>query len=240
MRPTDGHQTPTTRPSFTSATGRPAARSENILARLERKADGAGPRWPVGARRAAVGAAAGAALLALVALLTPTPERLQVHGAAPLVVATPLPLPESAGELSTEGASQADSEAAQQMAAAAAAPTAAMPAIDTLPLEPSPVLPMLADVAATTPAAPLPRKSKPAPLAHAARPGPVQNTLAPAPRRERNGGEPGVDSDVALLSAILIHAPRHSAERARIEANCNIDKKCPLNSGLPALLKAAD
>jgi hypothetical protein len=50
--------------------------------------------------------------------------------------------------------------------------------------------------------------------------------------------EAPADSDVALLSAIIMHASRHDGERAQMQAaaRCPVGKKC----APPADLKATD
>ena len=69
-------------------------------------------------------------------------------------------------------------------------------------------------------------KSKAAPsrsLAGTAKPRTVR--LAPAPMPQ--GKPTAIDSDVALLSAIIIHSSRHAGERAQQEAiRCGAGKKC--------------
>jgi hypothetical protein len=95
--------------------------------------------------------------------------------------------------------------------------------------------------AKTTPAKPSTAPSRPASPAVSAPPRPVialaparpkKAAVAPAPAK----AEPAaVDSDVALLSAIIMHASRHSAERAQIEAaQCGAGKKCPSSSDAAA------
>jgi hypothetical protein len=60
--------------------------------------------------------------------------------------------------------------------------------------------------------------------------------IAPAPARPGKAAaevaakpeSAAIDSDVALLSAIIMHASRHAGERARIAAQtCSTGKKCP-------------
>jgi hypothetical protein len=85
----------------------------------------------------------------------------------------------------------------------AARSTAPKPAVASA--APKPV-PRLAAAAARPPAAAAPRPKKAAPAAQ--------------PRQE-----PAVDSDVALLSAIIMQASRHAAERAQQEAQSGAGKK---------------
>ncbi|MFL6709645.1 MAG: hypothetical protein ACJ8HI_15710, partial [Massilia sp.] len=67
MRPTDEHQSQSTRPNFMSAARRSAGSSDNILARLER---GGGARRHGWSRKAKAGTVAGVVLiLALVWLV---------------------------------------------------------------------------------------------------------------------------------------------------------------------------
>jgi hypothetical protein len=50
-----------------------------------------------------------------------------------------------------------------------------------------------------------------------------------------------VDSDIAILSAIIMHASRHADERAKMEAaQCGAGKKCAPQSDLLTPLKATD
>jgi hypothetical protein len=103
---------------------------------------------------------------------------------------------------------------AKPAAAAPAKPAAARvapprPAIKTQPARPAPV-----KVAATAPAKPV----------ATAAPRPKKAVPAPATAKPETAA---VDSDVALLSAIIMHASRHADERARIEAQtCPPGKKC--------------
>jgi hypothetical protein len=130
---------------------------------------------------------------------------------------------------------------------------------DPSSLEPIPVLPMLADVIEKAPATPAARTAHrpirpvatptPAPARSAATVaakagsahGPRVNLAPPVVGK---GADAAIDNDIALLSAILIHAPRHRAERARAEEKCKTDKKCsmsgPLPGPLPALLHAGE
>jgi hypothetical protein len=59
-----------------------------------------------------------------------------------------------------------------------------------------------------------------------------------APAQGAAASEPALDSDVALLSAIIMHANRHAAERAQMEAVRCVGKKCaPAGDAAP---KATD
>jgi hypothetical protein len=82
-----------------------------------------------------------------------------------------------------------------------------------------------------------------------AKPAPAKPVVAIAPPRPRKqvaapaaAPEPAaVDSDVALLSAIIMHASRHAAERAQLEAaRCGAGKKCPPPADPMSSLKATD
>ncbi|WP_426173598.1 hypothetical protein [Massilia sp. TWR1-2-2] len=86
-------------------------------------------------------------------------------------------------------------------------------------------------------APPAVRQSPPSPPRIAAAPARPRKVTAPAaPAVEPTA----VDSDVALLSAIIMHASRHSAEREKIEAaRCGAGKKCPPTDAFPSL-KATD
>ncbi|WP_223467829.1 hypothetical protein [Massilia soli] len=46
------------------------------------------------------------------------------------------------------------------------------------------------------------------------------------PTQAPQSGAPEVDSDVALISAILAHSTRHAAERAQLEKEACVGKKC--------------
>lgn len=221
MRNADDHPTPSPRPNFIASTRRPlAAPGESILARLDRDGDGAALRRS-GRRRKTTLAAVVVMSLALSWMLA-GPGQDDAPGArdAPVLVATPAPAEPVAQPLpATVVHSTPETRAAS----------------DPQSLEPVPVLPMLADVVEKAPAASAPRP--------ATRP---QRTTA-QPLRARAHSKPagvaadsGVETDVAFLSAILIHAPRHSAERARAEAKCKADNHCPLDGPLPALLKAVE
>ncbi len=102
------------------------------------------------------------------------------------------------------------------------------PATAVLPAEQRPARP--APVAKAAPAKPaaaprqLAKPGKPpvakpaAKLASAKKP----KSIAPAAQ----AGAPEVDSDVALISAILAHSTRHAAERAQMEKEACVGKKC--------------
>lgn len=215
MRPEDPAASPSPRPNFMAVTTRPAGSGENILARLERGSTGAAVRragWTRKAKFAASAAAAATALLACL-MIGLTQATYQGQRDVPMIVAQPVPA-EPAG---------------------VSEPLEAPP-FEPASLEPIPVLPMLADVIEKAPAMPAARR--PAQVhrtpRHAAR-SPIKTSPAPV-----KAAEASVEADVALLSAVLIHAPRHSAERARAQAKCKLDKNCPLTGPLPAMLQATE
>jgi hypothetical protein len=262
VRPTDEHQTPSTRPNFMSAKSRPSAGGDNILARLDRGGAGtARTPWSPGAKVAAVGG--GLATLALLWLLISiTQENLQERRDMQAVTATPTVL-EPASQAQSEAPAESQAEARVSSQASAHTETQASAhsdaqtekradsPVDVNSLEPIPVLPMLADVvekAPAAPAAPVAQAVTPAPRAaprsvrpHTAPRATASHAGVPRPAQEKPAkvADAAIDSDVALLSAILMHAPRHSAERARAEAKCKDDKKCTV-SPLPALIKATE
>lgn len=240
MRPTDEHQSPSTRPNFMSSARRPAGSPDNILARLEL---GRAPRrrlWPTGK---IAGTAAGAlALLGLAWLLAGmAQDSLQVHQAREVVVTAVAPTVAAAPTSSV----QAEQEALLEPRAPVQFDPVAVDADATL-VEPTLTpLPLLAEVveapaSAAGPAKAARRAPRPTAAAKSAAP---KVARAPVPRPAATGrigaAEAALENDVALLSAILINTPRHSAERARAEAACNNDKKC--QSGAAAsLLKTTD
>lgn len=239
-----------------SATRRPAGAGDNILARLERSGGGSAPRpWSRAARTGAVLAALITAALAWL-MVGLTHDQLQGQREAQVVIlATPEAPAEARVASQIEPRVELRPEATADGAPAprldARIDPALEPALDPNSLEPIPVLPMLADVVEKAPAAPAPpppaRPPRPhpashAPAAHARAATEVAAAKAKATARANAGkaADSAVETDVALLSAILLHAPRHSAERARAEAKCKADKHCTLTGPLPALLKATE
>lgn len=228
MRPTDEHQSPSTRPNFMAASRRPAGPSDNILARLERGGERARRRWSRAAMLASVGVVA--LTTGFIWILSGlAQDNLQVHPAREVIVtATP---PQAAP--SAEPAS-------------APRPEVRAPDAEELLVEPTLTPPPLLAEVETPPAAPLAVKPPRAPMKTTALTGAprlaaskARPAIPKAAPPSHQAAEPGIDGDVALLSAILIAAPRHSAERARSEAACNDDKKCQ-QSIVPSLLKTTD
>lgn len=243
-----------------SATRRPASAGDNILARLERSGGGAARRqW---SRAARTGAVLGALLTAALAwvMVGLTQDKLQEQREAQVVIlATPEP---PAAPSETQVASQieprvelrpqATADGESEPGIDARIDAVIHPALDPNSLEPIPVLPVLADVVEKAPAAPAPPAKPPrprpashaphAPAVHARAATEVAAAKAKATAKANAGkaADSAVETDVALLSAILLHAPRHSAERARAEAKCKADKNCTLTGPLPALLKATE
>ena len=258
MRLPDENQPSSTQPPFMSATRRPASTEDNILARLER--DGRrGGAWSSWKRSWIVWCSvASLAIIGLIGVLASLArENIEVH--------QPAPLAESKAAPDLYGARPLMAGADDGFAPLPPPPAALPPALQPkLPAAAIAVRPARADDAArpslvmlrppTTPAravaarpaASAPHKSaqvaalKPAPARALATSvtRPRKPLPAPAPTHE-----PAVDSDVALLSAIIIHASRHAGERAQLEAaRCGAGKKCVPAPGPDPLtsLKATD
>jgi outer membrane biosynthesis protein TonB len=132
----------------------------------------------------------------------------------PMVMLKPAPEPIVKAALPAPAPAPAPKPAVKRVPAKAVAK--APPPVKTAAVKPTPVRPVVA-------AAPVPRPKKSAAATAAA-------------------AEPAVvDSDVALLSAIIMHASRHSAERAQQEAaRCGASKKCPPQPDPMSPLKATD
>jgi hypothetical protein len=261
VRPPDENQPGSTRPNFTSSARRSASGDDNILARLERDArrgrvakqgwKHARLAWCLLASVAVIGLVGALASLTrenLSASRTPvliearsTPPDISGPSAAALVKGgfAPLPAPDiklaaAVADLPPEpvkpppmvmlkpaGAAPAKSAAAPAPKPAAkrvqAKPVAKTPPVKIAVAKPAPVRPVA--VAVAPPARP--KKSVAA------------TTVAPEPA--------AVDSDVALLSAIIMHASRHAAERAQQEtARCGAGKKCAPQADLLSPPKATD
>jgi hypothetical protein len=267
VRPPDENQNGSTRPNFMSATRRAYAGDDNILARLERDAKRgksgksgswkhATLAWCVFASVLVLALIGTLASLARENITVPKPgadaksDQLanSVRGGfAPLPVPSPgRRLGANAYDLPTE---------------ASLLPPMVMlksaPAVAKTPAKAADPTPPPLRVAAARPAKAAPERlvaaAKPAPVRVA--PAAVRQSPPPPPRiaaaqvRPRKAAAPAspaveptaVDSDVALLSAIIMHASRHSAEREKIEAaRCGAGKKCPPPSDAFPSLKATD
>ena len=260
MRPPDENQPGSTRPPFMSATRRPASSEDNILARLER--DGRHGSARASWKRSWI-AWCGVASLAIIGLigLLASLARENIQARQPAALAESKAAPDAYGARPPISAGN-DAGFAPLPALAPTPVPASMPAQPQLPatvvdarpartdaparpslvmLKPAPI-----KAVAAGPAVIAPRKStpvvavKPAPLralaANASRP----KKSSPAPERAA-ALDPAVESDVALLSAIIIHSSRHAGEREQLEAaRCGGGKKCALAPAPLTSLKATD
>jgi hypothetical protein len=264
VRPPDENQNASTRPNFMSATRRAYASDDNILARLERDArrgkSGKSGSWKHATLAWCI--LASVVVIALIGTLAslardnmtapkqgadpkPDPFASSVRGGF-----APLPVPSPSRRL---GANVYDvppePSLLPPMVMLKSTPAAAKSPAKAADPTPPPVR------------AARPVKAPPERLVAAARPAParvapaaVRQSTPPAPRiaaaplRPRKAPPPAsppveptaVDSDVALLSAIIMHASRHSAEREKMEAaRCGPGKKCPPSDAFPSL-KATD
>lgn len=262
MRPTDEHQTGSTRPNFMSAARRGNAGDDNILARLERDAKRArsakgGHSWM--SARLAWCALAGVAVIGLVGVLASlAQENVTVHRRPALAAPAPEPLTsEPHSSPPVKGGFAPLPEPALSRAAAAIVEEQFKPAPMVMVKEAQAPAPRAeaptrrAEAPAATPKRAAKPARVPAPIAPArtlaaaalARPVPRAINALPARQRKPAASAPAasdatVDSDVALISAIILHSSRHADERAQVEAatRCGSAKKCPA----PADTKATD
>lgn len=215
MRPSDEHQTASTRPNLMSASHRAGA-EDSILAKLER--DSPRRHRPRRAFRVAWYAASAMVAIALTGTLAwlaagngkPVAGTLAPGpAAAPQAPATALvvePPPEAPPPL----------RLLEEPKAVKAAPRPAPPSRAALPAFPRPVA-----KADARPAAPLAARARPAP----ARPTPRQAVRQARATQPARPAEPSVDSDVALISAVIVYANGH-AEAQGEEAPACTDDNC--------------
>ena len=191
MRPSDENQHRSKRPNLFSAANRPSGDEENILARLERGAAPAPAYQPEGRARMLLLGGAALSILTLLGVLG-----LIINGSGSAPAAIPMevaarPSPPPAAPL--------------QNATASAAPAAMVvdqfdhltelaPSLVTL-APPAPVQ-ALAQPLRSVPVRQVFKRPAPAPAVKA-------HQAAPKP-------EPALDSEVALLAAILAQSPRHT------------------------------
>lgn len=223
MRPPDENQPGSMRASFMSAPRRPASTEDNILARLERGGRRGGARAPWKRSWIAWCSVACLTIIGLLGLLASLArDNIAVHQPAVAAASTIAPEPYRAPVMVSEAPlSSPVSAAVTAQPTPPAAVVDARPALAMFTPAPAPV-----KAAAARPAASAPRKS--APLA-AAKPPPARTVAASAARIKKTAPapEPAVDSDVALLSAIILHSSRHAGERAQLEAaRCGAGRKC--------------
>lgn len=245
MRPTDDNQTASTRPPFMSATRRATAGEDSILARLERdsRRGKSGSRW----KKSWIAwcALASLAIVGLIGVLASlAQENLEVHRQPVLVEAKvtrpdPYAAPDSTALLIKGGFAPLPALASPPKRPAEVVdvrPERIMVKADE-PAEPPPLVmltkepaPAAAKPAASAKPAPEPLH-KAAPAARIVPPRTVSTTAVArpkkvAPAQGATASVPALDSDVALLSAIIMHANRHAAERAQMEAARCVGKKC--------------
>lgn len=254
MNPPDEHQTASTRRPFISAGRRTAAGEDNILSRLERDARRGRPgmRW----KKSWIAwcSVASLVIIGLIGVLTSLArENIERH--APMVAAATKPASDPYATPTTSantGFAPLPATPVKQPAAiidmradrtVIKADDAARPPLVVLKPTPPPARPAPAPtprIAAAKPVATKAVAAKPPAIA-------PRKTVAASTARPRKASapaaapEPAVDSDVALLSAIILHASRHADERAQLEAaRCGAGKKCaPTPDPLPSL-KATD
>lgn len=235
MRPSDENQNGSTRPNLMSPSRRSAASEDSILASLERGPSSTRTHrgWLI------IGGSAAAVLTLMIAWLA-YGNATSVRALPPSAVKRPAAPPADNGMLNQSLPSI--SIPAPQSAAIIDEPAAeapARPALVMLPREATPARDERTAVAAmpqeervsrpapavkTIPVKPsaAPRQVAKTAKAAATKAG-ARKAKAPAPAPSPVA-TPEVDSDVALLSAILAHSTRHAAERAQQES-CQ-GKKC--------------
>jgi hypothetical protein len=241
VRPSDENQHASTRPNLLSGARRHVGGDDNILERLERDS----ARHASGNRSRAIWYAAAAALvlLLIVALAWTAYDNVSAVRVVPM---TRVPADSGAAVRAAprpDGPTIAGPAviAQQDGAAAALPPLVLLPSHETAASKPS-VPARTAEQAATAVAATV----VPAPARPAVRSSPVVASAATAARpparpvvalrQHKPGAGPiqadtGTDTDVALLSAIIIHDSAHAEEKAQLEAAAACTragaKKCP-------------
>ena len=198
MRPTDENQDGSTRPNLLSGGRRRLTDDDNILARLERDS----AREALGHRsRTALIAAAGALVIVL---LTVGAWFAYEHVNTTRV----LPMTRMTVDLAPADATGVETGQARVLDGAGDKQPRPVTAPHVAPGSPATGLPPLVLVNSARPAAPAPPAGVPT---HAsARPGKIAE--------ERIAPDTVADTDVALLSAIIIHDSAHAAEKAQLDA----------------------
>lgn len=247
MRPSDENQHGSTRPNLMSARRRAAGNDDKILAKLERGTPAGAARHSAASSVAWLGAGGCAIAVLIGALVWVAYVNATTPRPLPLARSKPFPISQAAPEARPSAPERVEQAAPVQLAAAV---------ILDEPVEHY--------LAPPKPAAavnkPAPRAIAPAraatlrPASYAAQPVKPARSVATRGRSKASqvaaqaSAEPMVDSDVALISAIVAHLPRHSAEGGQTEAASACDnatdpgKKCPVKSGslLQALRKTTN
>jgi len=250
VRPSDENQHGSTRPNLMSARRRAAGNDDKILAKLERGTPAGVARHSAATSVAWLGAGGCAIAILIGALVWVAYVNATTPRPLPLARSKPFPISQAAPE-----ARPSAPERVEQAAAPAPVQLAAAVILDE---------PVEHYLAPPKPAAavnkPAPRASAPAraatlrPASYSAQAAKPGRSVATRGRSKASQGtaqasaEPVLDSDVALISAIVAHLPRHSAEGGQTEAASACDnatdpeKKCPVKSGslLQALRKTTN
>lgn len=235
MRPTDENQHGSTRPNLVSGSRRPAGGEDNILAKLDRDGTRGSAGGTIAGGRRALYALGGMLILGLMATLAWLAHenaiaKRTLPGAAsftetevvPVAAPTPspaFPQPMAAAKASAPPASRAALDPAEKVVESAPKEIATRAEATMAP----PFVPPLSSREETS-KPPAQSTSRPVtrPVIAAARKPPP--ALAPVAQAEPQP----VDSDVALLSAIIMHASGHVGERAQLESQrCTTGKRCP-------------
>ena len=239
MRPPDENQHGSTRPNLLSGARRHVGGDDNILERLER--DSARHASGNRSRAAWYAAAASLVLLMVVVLAWTAYDNASTVRVVPM---TRVPADNGGAALVTVDPPEAMPAATPALvplpASPPTAPGAAVPPLVLLPSHEAapnkpPVPAKAAELASTAPPAPV----KPAvrtvlpPAPTIARP-PARVAAGTRPRKQPAGplqADATIDTDVALLSAIIIHDTAHAEEKAQLDAAAACSraggKKCP-------------
>jgi hypothetical protein len=218
VRPSDENQLGSTRPHLKSAR-RTASANSNILASLERLANKQhsrtkprpNPAWLSAGALAVLGLIGTIAWLAHVNATTLRP--------LPVADARGRPLPDMPAASAARLPAAIIDEPAERAILLARAEIPPLVMLKPAAPPPRPPAPLMVERAAPAPKRTPAKKAAPPKVAAAPK-------KAPAPP-VKTEPEP-VDSDVALLSAILSYSSRHAAERTQVdEAVCQAGKKCP-------------